>query len=188
MPEYGRALALSLQEGTTMSDHSSDRSHGPARQFVPDVTLLEDRQLLSTTVTFPDGHTFVVPDIQLPRTGGVAVQTGAALRIGVADNPSFSTLQITTDGAGNVVTRWDNGAVHVFHGVRAIVASVGGRATDLVHIDMTGPLTRSLDVSITLNGVFNVVAENVRREGPAIPLIILGYGSPGPHHTQVTKG
>ena len=171
-----------------MSDHSSDRTHGPARQFVPDVTPLEDRRLLSQTISFPDGHVFTLPDIALPRTGGVAVQTGAVLRIGVADNPSFSTLQITTDGKGDVATQWDNGPVHVFHGVRAIDASLQGRAADLVHVDLTGPLTESLDVSITLNGRFNVVAENVRGHGPPIPLIILGYGSPGFHHTHVTRG
>jgi hypothetical protein len=171
-----------------MSDHSSARAYGPARQFVPDVTPLEDRRLLSRTICFPDGRCFIIPDVTLPRTGGVAVQTGAALRIGVADNPSFSTLQITTDGSGNVATQWDNGPVHFFHGVRAIVGTLKGRAADLVHIDLTGPLTESLDVSITLNGKFNVVAENVRGQGPAIPLIILGYGGPGFHHTFVTRG
>ena len=170
-----------------MSNRSSDRDQGPARQFVPDVTPLEDRRLLSQTISFPDGHVFIFPDVTLPRTGGVAVQTGAALRIGVADNPSFSTLQITTDGAGDVATQWDNGPVHVFHGVQAIDASLQGRAADLVHVDMTGPLTESLDVSITLNGRFNVVAENVRGQGPAHPLIILGYGSRGFHQTHVTR-
>ncbi len=171
-----------------MSDHSSDRTHGPARQFVPDVTPLEDRRLLSQTISFPDGHVFIFPTVSLPRTGGVAVQTGAALSIGVANTPSFSTLQITTDGAGDVWTQWDNGPVHVFHGVRAIDASLQGRAVDLVHIDLIGPLTESLDVSITLNGRFNFVAENVRGQGPPIPLIILGYGSRGFHHSLVRRG
>jgi len=155
-----------------MSDRSSDRIYGPARQYVPDVIPLEGRCLLSRTICFPDGHCFIIPNPTFPRTGGVAVQTGAALSIGVAAKPAASTLQITDDGAGNIQTQWDGGPVHSFSGVQAISAEVKGPRSDQVTLNLTGPLTEPLHVSITLHGKTNTIIRNESGHGPAVPVLI----------------
>jgi hypothetical protein len=169
-----------------MSDRLSDRAHVPARQFVPDVNPLEGRCLLSQTVVFPDGHIFIFPTISLPRTGGVAVQTGAVLSIAVAAKPTSSTLQITDDGAGDVTAEWDGGPVHTFHGVLAIVAEVEGRRSETVDVSLTGPLTEPLDIAVTLHGKTNAITARLSGYGPNLPVLVYHVVGPGNKHTEVT--
>jgi hypothetical protein len=169
-----------------MSDRSSDRAQGPTRQFVPDVNPLEDRCLLSETIRFPDGNSFIFPTVSLPRTGGVAVQTGALLSIAVAAQPASSTLHITDDGAGNVTAEWDGGPVHRFHGVKAILADVEGRQSETVDIRLTGPLTKPLDLAVILHGKMNAITAELSGHGPNLPVLLYDVVGTGSERTVVT--
>ena len=69
-----------------MSEKPSNQSLAASRKFIPELKPLESRLLLSQSqrVSFPDGTSFVFPTFaHLPRTGGVSVQNGTVLGIGV---------------------------------------------------------------------------------------------------------
>jgi hypothetical protein len=100
-----------------MNDHPSHQGPGPSRKFIPDASPLESRLLLSRQVSLPDGSTFVVPVFRhLPRTGGVSVQNGTVLGIGVGQ-PTTNTVQVTDDGKGNIQAEWNGGPVHSLTGI-----------------------------------------------------------------------
>ena len=74
-----------------MSDKPPHQGLAGTRKFVPQVRPLETRLLLSRsqTVSFPDGASITFPTlVNLPRTGGVFMQTGTVLAIGVGERLS----------------------------------------------------------------------------------------------------
>jgi hypothetical protein len=121
----------------------------------PSLEPLEDRTVPSAlTDSF-----FTVPPLQnhLPRTGGVAVQTGSVLAISLASQHGLNQLQITDDGKGDVQASWDGGPVHSFTGVNTIELFSKGGGIDDVNFNLTGPLTAPLNLEVGLGARLNLV-------------------------------
>ena len=124
-----------------MSDRPPQQLPGTARKFVPSVNPLESRLLLSQQVLFPDGSRFVFPlEAKLPRTGGVAIQSGTALTIGVGQ-PTTNTVVIQGVGAGNTSAEWNGRPTRAFTGVDAALVQTGSARRDQVTFHLTGPRT-----------------------------------------------
>jgi hypothetical protein len=91
------------------------------------VNSLEYRRLMSTgsrAIGIPDLDLEPPPPTipvfhHLPRTGGVSVQVGAVVGIGVGQ-PHGNTAQIDDDGSGNFTAEWNGGPSHSFAGVQAV--------------------------------------------------------------------
>jgi hypothetical protein len=97
---------------------------------------LENRQLLSRTVTFPDGFSSELPIFRnLPRTGGVSVQTGAVLGIGVGQ-PTSNMVHVTDDGGGDFTAEWNGLASHSFGGVKSIVVEAPRARTNQIKFQL----------------------------------------------------
>ncbi|HEV3166455.1 MAG TPA: hypothetical protein VGZ22_20695 [Isosphaeraceae bacterium] len=124
-----------------MSDRPSRQSPGASRKLQPNVSPLESRLLLSRQVSFPDGASVVFPLVPiLPRTGGVPLQSGTALTIGVGQ-PKINTVQATFDGAGGAQVEWNGGPAHSFTGVQATLVQTGRARNNVVVFNLTGPRT-----------------------------------------------
>jgi hypothetical protein len=102
---------------------SSPSTPSQRDRFVPRLEVLEDR--LAAAMTSPAlDLTIVLPAPVVfepaPSTGGVAVQIGSSLRLGLASMPSPSATLILTDGLGDVAIAWDGGPFQFFSGVSAV--------------------------------------------------------------------
>jgi hypothetical protein len=96
---------------------------------------------LSQFVSFPDGSRFAFPVIvQVTRTGGTALQSGAALSIGVAQRTT-NTVQITSNGEGAATVEWNGRPPRSFTGVEATLVQAGAARQDLVTFHLTNPRT-----------------------------------------------
>jgi hypothetical protein len=128
-----------------MSDNASHQGLGPSRKFVPDVNQLESRFLLSsiaqTDVQDPTGPAppWSIPPI-LPRTGGVFVQTGSVLKIGVGQRTT-NTVQVTDDQAGDVQAQWNGGPVHSLTGITTTFILAERARHDQITFTLTSPRT-----------------------------------------------
>ena len=125
-----------------MNDQPSHQSPGTSRRFQPNVNPLESRLLLSSQqVTFPDGSSYVFPlSSRLPRTGGVPIQSGTALTIGVGQARG-NTAQFNLDGVGGATVEWNGGPTHSFTGVRATLVQIARARFNEVTFNLTGPRT-----------------------------------------------
>jgi hypothetical protein len=123
-----------------MSDQPSHQGPGPSRKFVPDVNPLERRFLLSGPD--PRGGTTGGDDLPrlLPRTGGVFVQTGSELGIGVGQRTT-NTVQVTDDHAGNVQAQWNGGPNHSLTGVTTTFIEAERARHDQITFYLTAPRT-----------------------------------------------
>ena len=131
-----------------MSDRSSDQPPVTPRKLVPCVNPLESRLLLSQQVFFPDGFSHVFPTfIRLPRTGGVALQSGTTLTVGVGQRTT-NTVLATLDGVGGAQVEWNGRPVHSFTGVEATLVQIGGASRDEVTFHLTNPRTRGTAIAI----------------------------------------
>jgi hypothetical protein len=120
-----------------MSDRPSHQSPGTTGKFVPSVIPLESRLLLSRQVLFPDGSQVLFPLInKLPRTGGVAIQSGTALTIGVGQ-PTTNKAVVQGVGGANTSAEWNGRAAHSFTGVDAALLQIGGARRDQVTFQLT---------------------------------------------------
>jgi hypothetical protein len=123
-----------------MSEQPAHQGSGPSRKFVPDVNPLENRFLLSG----PDarGGSTGGDDLPrlLPRTGGVFVQTGSELGIGVGQ-PTTNAVQVTDVHTGNVQAEWNGGPVHSLTGVKMIFVEAERARNDQVTFNLTAPRT-----------------------------------------------
>jgi len=130
-----------------MSDQPSHQGPGPSRKFVPDVNPLESRFLLSGTD--PRGGTTGGDDLPrfLPRTGGVFVQTGSELGIGVGQ-PTRNTVQVTDDHAGNVQAQWNGGPNHLLTGVTTTFIEAERARHDQITFNLTAPRTGPAAVAV----------------------------------------
>jgi hypothetical protein len=117
----------------------SDQPHpsrSSARKFSPDVDCLERRRLLSRTVSFPDGASFIFPTfLRLPRTGGALIQSGTALTVGVGQRTS-NTVRIENSVAGTPSVEWNGRAPHLVAGFQAILVQAGRATSDRIRIDL----------------------------------------------------
>jgi hypothetical protein len=122
-----------------MSEKSSHHEPITSKKFVPDVNPLENRQLLSRTVSFPDGFSSELPIFRLlPRTGGVSVQTGAVLGIGVGQ-PTTNMVQVTDDGGGNFTAEWNGRPSHSLSGIKSTVVDAQRARTNQITFQLNEP-------------------------------------------------
>jgi hypothetical protein len=130
-----------------MSDQPSHQGPGPSRKFVPDVNPLESRFLLSGPD--PRGGSTGGDDLPrlLPRTGGVFVQTGSELGIGVGQ-PTTNAVQVTDDHTGNVQAQWNGGPNHSLTGVTTIFIEAERARRDQVTFNLTAPRTGPIAVAV----------------------------------------
>jgi hypothetical protein len=100
------------------------------------VDTLEARYLLSRTVSFPDGASFIFPTFQrLPRTGGALLQSGTALTVGVGQRTS-NTVHVSGLGGGTASVEWNGRAPHSVTGVQKILVQAASSGADLVTINL----------------------------------------------------
>jgi hypothetical protein len=180
----------------------------PARRetFVRRFEVLEDRLAPSFLVPIIGDTVFM----RLPRTGGVAVQSGSLLMVGVATAPRTSpaavqsgsllmgrvaqhaaqsgpeTLIIQDDGTGNVTVEWNGGPVHAFTGINQIAVAFLTTVTENVSIIVARQVTAPLDVHLNLDGSKNTITENFSGFGvPASDLFSVQYATL--HHHETTS-
>jgi len=126
-----------------MSERSFHDDPGPSRKFGPEVNRLENRALLS----------FVSPGLPirwhpgLPRTGGISVQSGTGVFVGVGQ-PTTNTAQVTDDGKGDVEADWNGGKVHSFSGVATTVIQAERARNNQITFHLTGPRTGPTAVAV----------------------------------------
>jgi hypothetical protein len=133
-----------------MSDKTSHQDHAASRKFVPDVKPLENRLLLSQfqRVSFPDGASVVFPTfINLPRTGGVSMQTGSILGIGVAQ-PTTNMVHVTDNGRGSFTAEWNGRPTHSFTGITATVVQAESAPNDQITFKLKAPRTSPAAVAV----------------------------------------
>lgn len=132
-----------------MSDKPSHQGPTPSRRYLPEVKALESRVLLSRsqTVSFPDGNSLVFPLFRnLPRTGGVSVQRGSVMNIGVGQSTT-NKVQVTDDGAGDDTDEWNGGPVHSLTGIKLTVIELERARTNQITIQLTSQRTGPVDVA-----------------------------------------
>jgi len=131
-----------------MSDKPSHQDLAVSRKFIPDVKPLESRLLLSHTVSFPDGTSLVSPIfLRLPRTGGIFVQTGTVLGIGVGQ-PTTNMVQVTDEGKDDVTVEWNGGRVHSLSGIASIVIQAQRAKNDQITFNLTGHRTGGTAIAV----------------------------------------
>ena len=133
-----------------MSDKASHRGPAASRKFAPDVNALESRLLLSQSqkVSFPDGSSSVFPLFKtLPNKGGVFVQDGSVVSIGVGQ-PTTNAAHVTDDGAGNDTVEWNGGPVHSLTGVDSTLIETRRAKANQITINLTSPGTSPAAVAV----------------------------------------
>jgi len=125
-----------------MNEQPSHQSPSTSRKFQPNVNPLESRLLLSSRqVSFPDGSSFVFPLLaRLPRTGGVPIQSGTALTIGVGQ-PRRNTVRVALDDAGGAQANWNAGPTHSFTAVHETLVQIAGARFNQVTFNLLAPRT-----------------------------------------------
>jgi hypothetical protein len=114
---------------------------------------LENRFLLSGSD--PRGGTTGGDDLPrlLPRTGGVFVQTGSELGIGVGQ-PTTNTVLVTDDRAGHVQAQWNGGPLHSLTGVTTTFIEAERARFDQVVFTLTssrtGPTAAAVGTHVTM--------------------------------------
>jgi hypothetical protein len=122
-----------------MSDKPSRPDIAASRKFTPDLTSLERRALLSQTVSFPDGSSVVIPAfLRLPRTGGVSMQSGTLVEIGVGQS-NGNAVEVDDKGKGAVIAEWNGEPVHSFTGASSIAIQARRAANDQITFHLAGP-------------------------------------------------
>jgi hypothetical protein len=149
-----------------MSDRLGEPRPGNRRQLAPEVTPLENRALMSLVLKPPGGIVFPV---HLPRTGGIFIQNGAALGIGVGQRQG-NTVQISDDGAGGIQADWNGGPLHSFNGISTIIVRAERATNNLITVQRTSPATTfsaaklELAKAATVNAVEHALSlPNARR-------------------------
>jgi len=119
-------------EGTAVSQFRSPRASRP-RRCIPRLESLENRDVPSGLVgdlkeepPGPPPPPPPPPPLDLPRTGGIAVQSGSAVEVFVV-NHTLNTVNLREKGDGKIQAEWDGGKVHTFSHVREFyVHSIAG--------------------------------------------------------------
>jgi hypothetical protein len=144
-----------------MSDYLPDQP--PSRHFVPGVKPLENRVLLSSASS-PFVHLFPF----LPRTGGVSVQRGTLLGIGVGQ-PTSNTAQVTDDGKGDIQADWNRGPVKSFTGVTTTIVQAERAKTDEITFSLTNG--RTGPTAVLVGSVVPIEAATPGRSGHASDIV-----------------
>jgi hypothetical protein len=146
---------------------------------MPDVNPLESRFLLSGPN--PRGGSTGGDDLPrlLPRTGGVSIQTGSELGIGVGQ-PTRNTVQVTDDHTGDVQAQWNGGPLHSFMGVTTTFIEAERARHDRITFNLPSP--RTGPVAVAVGSHVSTGAVRASEEGQ--PRIIHGRTS----GTAVQKG
>ena len=140
-----------------MSARPSNQPPDSPRKFLPSVNPLESRLLLSRQLSFPDGSSYVFPTFpHLPRTGGVSVQSGTALTVGVGQRTT-NTVVFQEDTAGNVSAEWNARPTHSFTNTQATLVQIGKARRDQVTFQLpnirTGGTAIATGQLLAANGV-----------------------------------
>jgi hypothetical protein len=116
-----------------MNHRHSERIPIPSsKKFVPALRALESRLLLSQLVSFPDGTRVVFPLVGfVPRAGGVAFQSGAALTLGVGQ-PSTNTAHFAFGAASAATVEFNGGPSRSFRRVHSVLVQAGRAEQDHV--------------------------------------------------------
>ena len=133
-----------------MSDNPSHQSPAASRKFIPELKPLESRLLLSQSqkLIFPDGTSFVFSSFpHLPRTGGVSVQNGTVLGIGVGQVRG-NTVNVTDDGNGDVQTEWNRGPGKSFTGIESTVIEARRATSNQIIFNLAGSRTGPTAVAV----------------------------------------
>lgn len=133
-----------------MGEKPSNQSLAPSRKFIPELKPLESRLLLSQSqrLSFPDGTSFVFPTfMHLPRTGGVSVQNGTVLGIGVGQRRN-NAVQVTDHGNGDFQAEWNGGPVRPFTAVQSIVIEAQRARGNQITFNLTGLRTSGTAVAV----------------------------------------
>ncbi len=131
-----------------MSEKPSNQNLAVSRKFIPELKPLESRLLLSQEVSFPDGTSFIFPTfLHLPRTGGVSVQMGTVLGIGVGERKN-NAVQVTDLGNGDFQAEWNRGPVRSFTVVKSIVIEAQRASRNHITFNLTGLSTYGTAVAV----------------------------------------
>jgi hypothetical protein len=133
----------------------------------------------SQIVSFPDGTSFVFPLFHnLPRTGGVSVQMGTVLGIGVGQPPG-NTVQATDDDKGDLPVEWNGGPTHSFTGIKSTVIQAQRAKSDQITFNLTSSRTSPTAVAVGSHlptdtasakdkGHFLQIVDRLRTSGSAV--------------------
>ncbi len=151
-----------------MGEKPSNQSLAPSRKFIPELKPLESRLLLSQSqrLSFPDGTSFVFPTfMHLPRTGGVSVQNGTVLGIGVGQR---RTTRCRLPITATAISRPNGTAVpsDSFTAVQSIVIEAQRARGNQITFNLTGLRTSGTAVAVGSQ----VPTEAVLRERRGHPL------------------
>jgi hypothetical protein len=133
-----------------MSDRPSHQGPTASRRYCPELKALESRVLLSRsqTVSFPDGSSLVFPLFKnLPRTGGVSVQRGSVMSIGVGQSTT-NKVEVTDDGAGDDTDEWNGGPVHSLTGIKSTVIQLERGRTNQITVQLSSQRTTPAIVAV----------------------------------------
>ncbi len=141
-------------------------------RVVPQLEILEARIAPVNKLPPPPLPPSPLPflPIELPRTGGVAIQTGSIVELNLLNTPLPSATLIVTDGLGDVALEWDGGPIHFFSGVSNIVVNSVAEANAIAVIDLgTLPLLPPMNMTPQVNlnflaadlGNFNLLIEHL---------------------------
>lgn len=150
-----------------MSDQRPDQP--PSREFLPGVKPLEQRVLLSSS-----GSLFTHLFPLLPRTGGVSVQRGTLLGIGVGQ-PTANTAQVTDDGKGDIQAAWNGGPVKSFTGLTKTIVQAERARSDQITFNLTN--ARTSPAAVLVGSVVPVEAATPGRSGHALDIVHLARTS-----------
>jgi hypothetical protein len=161
-----------------MSYGRSEQVPTPSKKkFVPDLNALESRLLLSQQVFFPDGSQFVFPLFnKLPRTGGVALQSGTVLTVGVGQHTT-NTAHFSVEGESTATVEWNGRAAQSFMGVQAFLVQAGRAGHDRVTFQLdTSPTlavssrepTPAVVASAITHPVHDLLSSRLRTSGTAV--------------------
>lgn len=126
-----------------MSHKPSHRGTSEPRSYAPELKALESRTLLSgsQTLSFPDGQSFLFSPFKiLPRTGGVFVQQGSVLSIGVGQRTSNAVV-VNETGAGGDTVEWNGRPAHSLTGIQATEIELARASRNQVTIQLTSQRT-----------------------------------------------
>jgi hypothetical protein len=132
------------------------------------VNTLESPVLLSQfqRVSFLDGTSVEFPIFRnLPRTGGVAVQTGTILGVGVAQ-PTTNVAHVTDEDPEEFTAEWNGRPSKSFTGVTATIVQAESATNDQITFNLKGP--RPSPAAVAVGSVVPTDAAPASKQGDPV--------------------